>query len=654
MKPYDQMSRDELIHEVRRRDLQLTEALSRDEERYRSLFMSMREGFFLSQVIFDESGAPCDYLYLDVNPAFERIVGFKRDDILNRRMYQLQDAPSSVWLAVFKQVVTTGQPSQCCYYSDPFQKYFDIFAFRPAPDQYAVLVSDVTERKEAEKALKESESRLRYFMEHAPANLAMFDREMRYIFASRRWMEATQLGDMDVTGLSHYDLFPKNAAHRRDAHRRGLAGEVVTCRDDRLRRNDGSEICLSWEVVPWYDSSGAVGGIFIFSEDITGRKQAEEALRTSQARYRDIVENQTEFVDRYLPGGILTFVNNSLAKLTGHRPEDLLGKSFYPFLHEDDRAQVVAAIEALTPENPFVVVENRVELPDGLHWHQWKHCAITDSEGKIVEYQATGRDVTERKQMQDILIAHQNELRLANELLEQRVRERTADLEAAIRAQESFSYSVSHDLRAPLRHINSFSAMVIEDFGDQVPPGAREYLDRICSASSRMGDLIDHLLELSRVTRAEIDPGLVDLSELADSTLRMFVETDPHRDTELVVEPGITVMGDQALLRQLLENLLGNAWKYTSQKGEARIEFGKAVVCGQETYYVRDNGAGFDMTYLSKLFKAFERLHGAEFDGIGIGLATAQRIIQRHGGSIWAEGVVDEGATFYFTLPVYF
>jgi PAS domain S-box-containing protein len=654
MKPYDQMSRDELIHEVKRRDQQLTEALSRDEDRYRSLFMSMREGFFLSQVIFDEDGAPCDYLYLDVNPAFEKIAGFKRDDILNRRMYEVQDAPSEVWLAVFKQVVATGQPSQCCYYSEPFQKYFDIFAFRPAADQYAVLVSDVTERKEAEKALKESESRLKFFIEHAPANLAMFDREMRYIFASRRWLEAAGLGDIDLTGLSHYDLFPKNPAHRRDAHRRGLAGEVVTCQDDRLRRNDGSEICLSWEVVPWHDSNGAVGGIFIFSEDITWRKEAEEALRTSQARYRDIVENQTEFVDRYLPGGILTFVNNSLAKLTGYQPEELLGKSFYPFLHDDDRAQVIAAIEALTRDNPFVVVENRVQLPDGLHWHQWKHCAITDEQGNIIEYQATGRDVTERKQMQDILIAHQNELRTANELLEQRVRERTADLEAAIRAQESFSYSVSHDLRAPLRHINSFSAMVIEDFGEEVPPAAREYLDRICSASSRMGALIDHLLELSRVTRAEIDPGLVDLSELASSTLRMFVETEPHREADLVVEPGITVMGDQALLRQLLENLLGNAWKYTSQKGEARIEFGKAMVSGQETYYVKDNGAGFDMTYLSKLFKAFERLHGAEFDGIGIGLATAQRIIQRHGGSIWAEGVVDKGATFYFTLPVYF
>ncbi|HJV65868.1 MAG TPA: PAS domain S-box protein [Geomonas sp.] len=654
MKPYEQLSRDELIHEVRRRDQQLTEALSRDEERYRSLFMSMREGFFLSQVIFDEDGAPCDYLYLDVNPAFEKIAGIRREEILNRRMYEVQDAPSSVWLAIFKEVVTTGQPRQCCYFSDPYGKYFDIFAFRPAADQYAVLVGDVTERKLAEKAQRESEGRLRFFIEHAPANLAMFDRDMRYLFASRRWVDAAQLGDLEVTGLSHYDLFPKTTPHRRDAHRRGLAGEVVTCQEDLLVRNDGSEVWLSWEVHPWYDASGTVGGIFIFSEDITWRKQAEEALRTSEARYRDIVENQTEFVDRYLQGGILTFVNNSLAKLTGCNPEDLLGKSFYPFMHEEDRAQVVAAIESLSADNPFVVVENRVQLPDGLHWHQWKHCVLTDADGKVVEYQATGRDVTERKQMQDILIAHQNELRLANELLEQRVKERTVDLEAAIRAQESFSYSVSHDLRAPLRHINSFSSMVIEDFGDQVPAGAREYLQRICAASSRMGDLIDHLLELSRVTRAEIDPGQVDLSELASSTLRMFVETEPHRSADLMVEPGITVMGDQALLRQLLENLLGNAWKYTSQKQLARIEFGKAVVSGQETYFVKDNGAGFDMTYLSKLFKAFERLHGAEFEGVGIGLATAQRIIQRHGGSIWAEGVVDGGATFYFTLPVFF
>ena len=259
-----------------------------------------------------------------------------------------------------------------------------------------------------------------------------------------------------------------------------------------------------------------------------------------------------------------------------------------------------------------------------------------------------------RRQMEMALLRSQEELKMANELLEQRVSERTADLQAAIREQESFSYSVSHDLRAPLRHINSFSAILVEEYGDQVPEGARIYLDRIRNSSSRMGALIDHLLELSRVGRAEITLGPVDLSELAGSIIGMLRETEPRRTLKFSVEKEITVLGDRALLRQLLENLLGNAWKYTARKECAQIVLGRTFVAKQPAFFIRDNGAGFDMAYKDNLFKAFQRLHGSEFTGDGIGLTTAQRIIHRHGGHIWAEGKVDQGATFYFTLPVYF
>jgi PAS domain S-box-containing protein len=654
MKQYESMSRDELLKELKRKDWLLVNALANNEERYRTLFMSMREGFFLSRILFDDSGAPCDYRYLDVNPAFASMLNIDLELIVNKRMTEIVPAHSQLWMDVFMQVATTGMSSYCCYYSAPFGKHFEIFAFRPDADRYAVLLTDITERLKAEQALVESEARLRVFIEHAPACLAMFDRNMRYLVASRRWLDHYGLGEVDLTGLSHYEVFPNIRDEWQLAHRRGLAGEVCSSDGERFQHKDGSIHWETWKIHPWYQRSGAVGGIVLFTEDITELKKTEEALRKSEQRYRDIVENQTEYVDRYLPGGILTFVNNALASTTGLKPEQLLGQSFYSFLHEDDREEIVATIESLSAENPIAVVENKVVLPDCIHWLQWKHCALLDTEGKVVEYQATGRDVTERKQMQDDLLKHQTELKLANELLEQRVKERTADLESAIRAQESFSYSVSHDLRAPLRHINSFSAMLIEDYLDILPDQARDYLDRICAASSRMGALIDHLLELSRVTRAEIDPGMVDLSELVNLTLRMFQETEPNRSVEVLVEPGVTVMGDDSLLRQLLENLLGNAWKYTSKRENARIEFGKALVSGQEAYFVKDNGAGFEMRYVEKLFKAFERLHGADFEGIGIGLATAQRIIQRHGGAIWAEGEVDRGATFYFTLPVYF
>jgi len=256
-------------------------------------------------------------------------------------------------------------------------------------------------------------------------------------------------------------------------------------------------------------------------------------------------------------------------------------------------------------------------------------------------------DITELKRTKE------NFRRLSVEL-DQRVSERTAELETAIREQESFSHSVSHDLRAPLRHINSFSAMLIEDFGKELPSDARSYLDRICAASSRMGSLIDHLLELSRMSRTELKLEGIDLSELAVHVLDMFHETDPQRCVETRVTESIHVLGDLSLMRLLLENLLGNAWKYTSKKPAARIEFGMTQVAGEEAFFVRDNGVGFDMAYEQKLFGIFERLHGTEFEGAGIGLATSQRIIKRHGGKIWAEGKVGEGATFYFSLPVFF
>lgn len=260
-------------------------------------------------------------------------------------------------------------------------------------------------------------------------------------------------------------------------------------------------------------------------------------------------------------------------------------------------------------------------------------------------------DIAERKKMEGSLLCSQNELMQANELLEQRVLQRTADLQMAIREQESFSYSVSHDLRAPLRHINSYCAILMEEYANDLPPHVREYLLRMQGSSHRMGSLIDHLLELSRVSRTEVQMGQVHLSTITEAILDMLKETEPHRKVQQRIEPGIIVHGDQYLLHQLLENLLENAWKYTSMKPCSTIEFGKAVISGREIYLVKDDGVGFDMTYKENLFKPFERLHGSEFEGLGIGLATAKRIIDRHSGEIWAEGSVGKGSTIYFTLP---
>jgi signal transduction histidine kinase len=238
----------------------------------------------------------------------------------------------------------------------------------------------------------------------------------------------------------------------------------------------------------------------------------------------------------------------------------------------------------------------------------------------------------------------------ALELAEARA-ELVRDLEHKNRELESFSYAVSHDLRAPLRRIDSFSRAVLESQGERLDEAGQRYLERVCEASQHMSQLIDDVLYLSRVTRAELRDQEVDLSALATMILSRLQESEPERKVELRIRPGVVVSGDGQLLRIALENLLENAWKFSGKQPEARIEFGVTQASGEPTYFVRDNGAGFDMTYVDRLFGPFQRLHPqVEFPGSGIGLATVQQIIHRHGGRVWAEGLVGQGATFQFTL----
>lgn len=224
-------------------------------------------------------------------------------------------------------------------------------------------------------------------------------------------------------------------------------------------------------------------------------------------------------------------------------------------------------------------------------------------------------------------------------------------LEATNRELETFSYSVSHDLRAPLRHICSYIGIIFDDFGEDISPSIRHYLERIAFSGNRMNELIDSLLKLSRLTRSEINISTLDLSMLAREAADAVRQSEPDRQVEIVIQAGISVEADKTLMRVVLENLIGNAWKYTRRSSNAKIEFGAFQKDGKTVCFVKDNGAGFDMAGKDRLFTAFQRLHTSEeFEGTGIGLATVQRIIHRHHGRVWAEGKIDEGATFYFSL----
>jgi light-regulated signal transduction histidine kinase (bacteriophytochrome) len=243
--------------------------------------------------------------------------------------------------------------------------------------------------------------------------------------------------------------------------------------------------------------------------------------------------------------------------------------------------------------------------------------------------------------------AANDELRALNERLERQV----AATEAANRELEAFSYSVSHDLRAPLRSIDGYSRILLEDYGELLDDTAKRYLQKVHDSTMTMSELIEGLLTLAKVSRAEIQRVDVNASHLVRRIAERLAASSPERSCTFTIEPDVTLRGDSRLLTALFENLIGNAWKFTSKRAHAEITFGQEMRDGARTYFVRDNGAGFNMDYANKLFGAFQRLHStSEFEGTGIGLATVQRIVNRHGGRIWADGKVDGGATFYFTL----
>lgn len=370
--------------------------------------------------------------------------------------------------------------------------------------------------------------------------------------------------------------------------------------------------------------------------------------RAAEGRFQELLEaapNGILTVDRQ---GRITLVNRQAEVLFGYSREELLGRPVEALVPESVRQAHVGYRESFMQQPTQKAMGKGRDLfgqrRDGTQFPI--EVGLSPIEGDSgFEVLAMVTDITERKRAEEAL-------RCLNEELEERVRQRTAQLEAANKELEAFSYSVSHDLRAPLRAIDGFSQALLEDYPDQLDDTGKDYLRRVRAASQRMAELIDDILQLSRIGRTELRQERVDLSGLAESVAEELKRAEPDRCVELAIQPGLSAYGDPKLLRIALANLLANAWKFTGPVPTARIEVGRQEGDGEPVFFVRDNGVGFDMTYVDKLFTPFQRLHGAdEFPGTGIGLATVQRILHRHGGRIWAQAEVGRGATFYFTLP---
>ncbi|MCZ6525719.1 MAG: PAS domain-containing protein, partial [Gammaproteobacteria bacterium] len=400
-----------------------------------------------------------------------------------------------------------------------------------------------------------------------------------------------------------------------------------------------------------HDESGQPYRVAEIVQDITEFKQTQQTLQEREAMLADAAKLSTlgyatwsEEQHCYLS------VSEEIARIYGYSAEEYMRRfnthdKSLEKIHPEDRAQFEVAYFNQTKTDDVRHYEFRAIRKDKQvrHIKEWAR-PVKDSAGKPLHTLVTAQDVTDFKRVEAELNQHRAQL-------ENLVEERTAELRRSTEDLESFSYSVSHDLRQPLRAINGFSQALLEDYYESLDDVGRDYLNRVCRASRKMGDLIDSFLSLSRLSRQEMKLEPVWLDELVAEATQELSSINAGRDVDMVIQEGLEAEGDRTLLKVALMNLMSNAWKFTRDQDPARIEFGATGEPGSRTYFLRDNGIGFDMIYADKLFGAFQRLHKVEeFEGLGIGLATVRRIIERHDGHIWAESKPGEGATFYFTL----
>ena len=575
-----------------------------------------------------------------VNAAAAKMLGKTPAQVLGKSLQEVwphaEDSPLG---AACRRAILENIPVQVeVSYPEPLNAWFEVRCY-PSEEGLSLFFSDKTERKRAE----EESQLLRSIVESSDD--AIISKNLNGIILS--WNQGAEriygYTSQEIVGRHISVLIPPDhsfeAPELIDNLRRG--GRIEHYETER-RTKQGRCIFVSLTLSPIKNPAGCIIGASVIARDITERKRAETALALSEERYRSLTLATSQIVWTMDREGEMLEHLPMWSEFTGQSPAEVRGWGWLNALHPDDRERTAAIWSASLQNRSRFKTEFRLSRRDG-QYRYMSVCgvAVLEQDGTTREWVGICADITEH-------VLAEEEVRKLNESLEKRVVERTAELQAANKELEAFAYSVSHDLRAPLRAIDGFSRILLEEYARELPAEAHRYLEFARNNAIQMGNLIDGLLDFSRLGRQPLRRQTVSPAAVVRRALEDLRVQYEGRQVEIIVGHLPDCEGDPLLLKQLFVNLLSNAFKYTRGRDHARIEIASRE---PHAYYVRDNGVGFDMRYQDKLFGVFQRLHNSEeYEGTGVGLAIVQRIVHRHGGRVWAEAVVNQGATFYFTL----